>query len=219
MPANLILQYKMKLLKDPAYIENDTLNTIYSRRAVRKYQNRPVDKSILEKIIDAGRMAPSAINVQPWKFYVIHNRGLILLCAKAILQVTAKEFLKGGPLKVLKESIHLLKFTHGIRFIKAEDPVFHGAPAVIFITSPKESEWAALDIGMCAQNIMLAAKSVGLESCPIGMAKYIEHTDLKAKLKISPSEQVQLAIAVGYGDDTPEIHKRKMKNVRFIETF
>ena len=86
---------------------------------MRKYQNRPVDKSILEKIIDAGRMAPSAINVQPWKFYVIHNRGLILLCAKAILQVTAKEFLKGGPLKVLKESIHLLKFTHGIRFIKA----------------------------------------------------------------------------------------------------
>lgn len=196
--------------------ENDTLKTIYTRRAIRKYKNKQVDKSILDKIIDAGRMAPSAINIQPWKFYILTDKVIIHECSKAILQVTAREFLKGGPIKVLKESIHLLKFAHGIRFIKSEDPVFHGAPVVIFITSPRSSEWAALDIGMCAQNIMLAAKSIGLASCPVGMGKYIEHTELKEKLKISTGEQVQLAIAIGYGDETPELHKRKTNNVRFI---
>ena len=50
---------------------NDTLKTIYERRAVRKYKDRPVEKHLVEQLLDAGRMAPSAINRQPWKFYVM----------------------------------------------------------------------------------------------------------------------------------------------------
>ena len=52
---------------------NDTIKIIYERRAVRKYKDISVEKNLIEQIIDTGRMAPSAINKQPWKFY-----GLIL---------------------------------------------------------------------------------------------------------------------------------------------
>src|ERR1017187_8987980 len=64
---------------------NDTLKTIYERRAVRKYKNIPVEKELITQVIDAGCMAPSAINKQPWKFYVLTNHEKIKEISKDIL--------------------------------------------------------------------------------------------------------------------------------------
>jgi nitroreductase len=51
---------------------------IRTRESVRNYDpNRPVPKEILEKIIDAGRLAPSARNCQPWKFLVISSSAIL----------------------------------------------------------------------------------------------------------------------------------------------
>jgi nitroreductase len=88
---------------------------------------------------------------------------------------------------------------------------------VIFITAPKDNEWAALDIGMCSQNMMLAAKFMGLDSCPVGFGKYIEHTKLYPQLHIPSSEEIHLSIIFGYGDETPEVHKRIKKNAIYID--
>ena len=46
-------------------------NSIYNRRSVRKYLDKNVSKEMIEQIIDAGRMAPSAKNRQPWKYIVL----------------------------------------------------------------------------------------------------------------------------------------------------
>ena len=51
---------------------------IFTRESVRNYDpNRPVPKEILEKILDAGRIAPSACNYQPWKFLVISSPAIL----------------------------------------------------------------------------------------------------------------------------------------------
>jgi nitroreductase len=94
--------------------------------------------------------------------------------------------------------------------------IFHGAPAVIFITADKSNEWADIDIGMCAQNIMLAAKSLGYDSCPVGLAKAIDKTKVYSELKIPITEEVKLALAIGYAYEQPEIHKRNMDNIIFL---
>jgi nitroreductase len=70
---------------------------------------------------------------------------------------------------------------------------------------------------MCAQNMMLATKSLGLDSCPIGLAKYVERTELYATLNIPVSEKVHIALIIGYGDELPELHTRKHDNAFFIE--
>lgn len=161
---------------DDAVDKSETLRIIYDRRAVRKYKNKAVSKTIIEKIIDAGRMAPSAINKQPWKFYVLTNKETIKSFSREIAKVAAKDFIKAGPKQIIKTVVSLLHFPHSVDLFKSTDPVFHGAPIVIFITAPKANEWAALDIGMCSQNMMLAAKSFGLDSCPVGFGKYVEKT-------------------------------------------
>jgi nitroreductase len=47
------------------------LDLIKKRRSVRNYRSEPVPKDLLEKIVDAGRLAATAINIQPWEFIVI----------------------------------------------------------------------------------------------------------------------------------------------------
>lgn len=195
---------------------NDTLTTIYERRAVRKYKNKPVAKEIIEQIMDAGRMAPSAVNMQPWRFYVLTDKEMIRAFSNAVKKGAVKGIFKSGIKKITKTVMSALTFPAKADFMKRDDMVFHGAPVVIFITSPNDNEWAPLDIGMCAQNMMLAAKSLGVDSCPVGMAKYVEFTDMYEKLNIGKDERVNLAIVFGYGDETPLVHVRSLNNVNYI---
>ncbi|MFI5222001.1 MAG: nitroreductase family protein [Bacteroidia bacterium] len=195
---------------------NDVFRIIYERRAIRKFKDLNVERNTIEQIIDAGRMAPSAINKQPWKFYVLTNKNDIKEFSKAIISGTFKGILRSGFKGILKTTKDFLHFSHGKDFIKEDDPIFHSAPVVIFITSPKDNEWAELDTGMCAQNMMLAAKSIGLESCPVGLAKFVEHTPLYPRLKIPGTEQVQLAVIIGYGNESPEAKDRIKNNALFL---
>jgi nitroreductase len=195
-----------------------TLKTIYQRRAVRKYQDKQVDKKLIEQVLDAGRMAPSAMNTQSWKFYVFTNKENIHLMSKEIKKVAAKDFLKSGLKQIIKMAASLFHMgSSGIDFFKTEDPVFYGAPVVIFITAPKDNEWAGLDIGMYAQNMMLAATSLGLDSCPVGFGKYLGHTKSYALLQAKASEQLYLSIILGYGSGIPAVHKRKTNNIFFMD--
>ncbi len=178
---------------------SEVINIINNRRSVRKYKKESVEKKHLEQIINAGRMAPSAMNKQPWKFYVLNDSEKIRSYSTEIS-------------KVAENILHLsLKSLH-----KEEDPIFHGAPTVIFITAEEGNEWAPLDIGMCSQNIMLAAKSFGYDSCPIGLAKAIEKTSVYKELQIPETEKIILAIALGHGNENPPVHPRLTNNIVYF---
>ncbi len=49
----------------------DKLEIFYRRRSIRKYKDRPVEKALLEKVVDAGRVAPTARGIQPCEFIVV----------------------------------------------------------------------------------------------------------------------------------------------------
>jgi nitroreductase len=162
-------------------------------------------------------MAPSAINKQPWRFFILTDKETIRNFSTEITVVAAKEFIRKGENNLLKTTGSPLHAFHGAGLLKGADPIFHDAPVVIFITAPKIDEWAALDIGMCAQNMMLAAKALGLDSCPVGLAKVVEQTDAYYKLRVPEGDQVHLAVVLGYGDEIPGVYKRKKDNAFFID--
>lgn len=195
---------------------NEILQTIYDRRSVRKFKNVAVNKKLLEQILDAGRMAPSALNKQPWEFYVVTDKELIHTMSKQIAKVSVKQIAKIGIKAIVKSILHYIHSPQDLNFFKQSDFIFHDAPAVIFVTAPKDNEWAALDIGMCCQNMMLAAKSLGLDSCPVGLAKFIEETKSVSTLGLSKKETVHLAVIIGYGDEKPEIKERKKDNAVYV---
>lgn len=196
---------------------NETLNTIFDRRSVRKYKSRPVSKKWIEKIIEAGRMAPSAMNKQPWKFYVVTNKAIIHTLSQEICSQALRAGMKNGIRQILEALTSLLHFAKRFSLSTLSDPVFYGAPVVIFITAPTKEEWASLDIGMCAQNMLLAAKSIGLDGCPIGFGKFVDHTSHYHLLEIPEGEKVCLSLILGYGDEEPPAHKRVTDNVQYIQ--
>lgn len=60
------------------------MNAILNRKSVRKYSDKPIDKDVIAKIVDAGRLAPSWVNVQPWKFIVVKTQATKdILCEAA----------------------------------------------------------------------------------------------------------------------------------------
>ena len=59
------------------------MNAILSRKSVRKYTSQKIEDSKLEKILEAGRLAPSWVNVQPWKFIVVKSQETKDILCKA----------------------------------------------------------------------------------------------------------------------------------------
>ena len=195
---------------------NEILKNICERRAVRKFKSLSISRELIDILLDAGRMAPSAMNRQPWKFYVLTDPKKIKAISKEISAIAVKEIKHVGIKDVVKMTLSTFHLSTMVNFLTTGDHVFYGAPVVIFITTPKEDEWGSLDVGMCAQNIMLAAKALGLDTCPVGFAKFVTQTKNYYQLNIPATEQVHLAIIVGYGNEHPEAHERITTNVQYI---
>lgn len=181
-------------------VKNAILKTIFRRRAVRNYLDKPVDRETIDQLVEAGRMAPSAINLQPYRFIILDDAVQIKKFAEQIGKVAEPFF----------------RLAHGVTLPHSGDTIFYHAPVVVFLVGPKNDDWAGLDIGMCAQNMMLAAKSLGLDTCPVGLAKLAEQTAAYPELGIASGEKIYIALTIGYGADTPAFHGRKNNNAVYL---
>jgi len=77
--------------------EDKDIRLLKERRSIRSYDSRPIDDEILTKILDTSRWCWSAVNRQPWKFYVIRNSDLISQIAK---ECTTGPFAAEAPVLV-----------------------------------------------------------------------------------------------------------------------
>ena len=59
------------------------MDAIFERMSIRKYEDRPVEQEKIEKLLRAAMAAPSAVNQQPWEFYVVKNHDVIVELSKA----------------------------------------------------------------------------------------------------------------------------------------
>ena len=76
----------------------ETLEAIEKRQSIRKYLTKSVDKELIEKVINAGRLAATARNVQPWKFVVVTDRKKL---DKMVEINDYADFLKEAPVCIL----------------------------------------------------------------------------------------------------------------------
>ena len=169
-------------------VTNTVLDAIKSRRAVRSYEDKPVPESTIQTMLEAATYAPSAINIQPWKFTI----------------VTSKEEMKRFSDKAKPALIRTLPDVgdEGLVGLKKRlsDPeynIFYNAPLLIFVSGVK-SPYAVYDCSMAAQNMMLAAYTLGIGSCWIGTAAHTAN-DPKAKEKLGVPEDHEVHAAVIFG--------------------
>lgn len=54
----------------------DAIECMKTRRSIRAYQDKPVPKEVIEDIVDCGRLAATAINIQPWRFVIVQDAAM-----------------------------------------------------------------------------------------------------------------------------------------------
>jgi nitroreductase len=166
-----------------------TLDLIISRQSDRKYSDKPIEKEKLDRIIEAGRMAPSACNAQPWKFIVVNDPGLIVKIAEA-----ASAKLIGMNSFVAQAQIILV--------IVREKPNMSSKVGATI----KNKDYSLIDIGIATENICLQAKADGIGSCIIG---WFDERLLRKLLVIPKSKRVELIITLGYSLSDQREKRRK----------
>jgi nitroreductase len=173
------------------------LDLIISRQSDRKYSDKTIEKEKLDRIVEAGRMAPSACNAQPWKFIVVNHPELVVKIAE-----TASAKLIGMNGFVAQAPVILV--------IVREKPNMSSKVG----STIKNKDYSLIDIGIAAENICLQAKAEGIGSCIIG---WFDERMMKKHLDIPKSKRVELIITLGYS--LSEKREKRRKPVEEIVSF
>lgn len=169
------------------------LELINRRQSDRKYSNKQVEAEKLERIIEAGRMAPSACNSQPWKFVVVTDPLILNQVAEAASAklLDMNSFVSQAPVIIV---------------IVRENPNFSSRVG----STVKRKDYSHFDIGIATENICLQAAAEGIGSCIIG---WFDEKQIRKILHIPYSKRVDLIITLGYAVNEYRQKKRKKKEV------
>lgn len=169
---------------------NETLNTIFNRRSIRAYTDKEIDDQTVALLLKAGMYAPSAVNTQPWQFVVIKDKK------------SMEEVMKVHPYsKMLK--------TANVLIVVCADQ-----------KSDIQKAFFQQDLGACTENILLAAKSLGIGSVWLGVYPNNNLAKDIAKIFSIPEDIVPFGlISLGYPAEeraTPErFDKAKIHNEKW----
>lgn len=193
-------------------IRNPVMEAIYQRRSVRFYSPQPIPRSLVTALIEAGNMAPSGHNQQPWRFVVVKDKAV----KQSLLQIT---------LPLDQAMLQCLQATDPTRAATIQqvveqhpkDPIYYSAPIILFVIGTGEGT-ESLDCSLVCQNIMLAAHSVGLGSCMVGAGRrgLAEDPDIIKALKLTTTETIYPPIVLGYPLTRPESPPKQSPNITWV---
>lgn len=155
------------------------MRAIRERRSVRKYQDKDIPEEIMAELLEAARFAPSAKNLQFWRFIAVKDAKQRKKLAKA---AGGQNFVAEAPVVVAGVSLEPERIMHC------------GVPAY------------AVDVAIAMTNISLAAAARGIGSCWIG---YFDQEEVKKILDVPSQYKVVELMPIGYSEDKSPRRTRK----------
>lgn len=165
---------------------NPTIQSIKSRRSVRSFKPEQIKNEELQIIIEAGLFAPSAMNQQPWHVTVVQDPSIL-------------ESINGDAKSALAQSENEYFRKFGTN--DALNILYH-APTVIVVSAQADSHYAATDCAALTQNLLIAAESLNIGSCWLGLANFALKGDkkdsYKQRLMLPDGYEPCFTVALGY---------------------
>jgi nitroreductase len=155
---------------------------IKERKSVRRYKPDPIPDDVLNRILEAGRNAPSAKNIQPWHFVVIKNPEIKEMVAEAC---RAQRFMAEAPVIICGCALEDIAWGRMGGYMSS----------------------FAVDLAIAMEHMILAAANEGLGTCWIGA--FVEK-DVKKILGIPDNVRVVALTPVGYPAEEPRDRGRKL---------
>jgi len=184
---------------------NQVIENIKHRRSIRKYESRKISKELIKEIIEAGRYAPSAHDSQPWRFVVIENKEQIKNLSNHIKDWFKKRLVLGKIAGIFNKKIKSEIESAKKRLFKEDDLFFYDAPLLVLVCA-KPTRFSLQDCSLAAENMMLAARSLGIGSCWIGFADLVinKNKGLMAKLGVPKGYKIMAHLIFGYPVKFPD---------------
>ncbi|MFZ3060277.1 MAG: nitroreductase family protein [Candidatus Methanoperedens sp.] len=154
----------------------ECIETIKGRRSVRRFKAKPVGKEMIEELLDAARMAPSAGNLQARDFIVISNKITKQKLKEAAL---GQSFIEQAPIVI----VAVANIERSSRVYKTRGELY-----------------AIQDATASVENILLSACSLGLAACWVGA---FDENAVSELLSIPHKTKPIAIIPVGYADEEP----------------
>jgi nitroreductase len=171
-------------------MSNEVLDAIYQRRTVRNFEDKPVSDDVLKSVLEAVQWAPSWANTQCWEVVVVTDPQI-----KARLQQEAVP--KSNPAhKAVGSAPVVLALCARLN----EAGYYKGQ------VTTKFGDWFMFDLGLAAQNLSLAAHSLGLGSVIMGLFDQDKAAEV---LKVPQNHELVSLIPMGYPSKVPSAPKRK----------
>jgi nitroreductase len=218
----------------------EILEGIKTRRSIRAFKPNPIPRDVMEKILGAVSASPSYTNTQPWEVVVVTGEKKNELGRKLLELAKAKAPTspdiptpKGWPPALEERSRQ-----HGARRLTAlgvarDDEEgretlrlmnfeFYGGPCAVFLfIDGSLGEWSIFDMGLFAENLILAAHALGVESClQASVTNYAR--EIKKFFGLPESKKLVICISMGYPDDKAKLntyHSLKQKPDQFTKWF
>lgn len=194
---------------------SELVRLMASRRSCRSFDERPVDRRVLEDLVRIGTLAPSGTNSQLWRFTVLPSRPAVMALGAAVgAFFTRLNRMAANPL--LRNALRLAgrpelsdyyrdyypSVAEGLADWKerGRDRLFHGATAAIVVGSAPGGSCPAEDALLATQNILLGAHALGLGTCLIGFAVSAMREDgrIKEVVSVPRQEEVHAVAALGH---------------------
>ena len=175
----------------------EAFEAILTRRSTRKMKPDMPEQALIEKIVDAGRHAPSGSNSQSTHFIVISDKSILAELAGIVQEEFAKMEITEDMYISLRGSIAVAK---------KGNYIFHYNAPVFIVTANKKSYGNAIADSACAlENMMIAANALDLGSCWINQLHWLDENEAVRKyltgLGLDENETVTGGLIVGYAED------------------
>lgn len=201
--------YRKRFLPRQDYIVNETehmefFDVIKSRRSVRQFTTEDVDEETVNRILEVGMWAPSAGNLQPWRFIVARDKKLKEQLAKIHTEYSRRAWSKFKP-EIAKDLARRGAMWNKIYLVDV--PVW--IIACYRLTIQKGFDENAYASTWCAiQNMLLAATAENLASCPYTLADGEEQA-IREVLPIPRDHKIAAIIHIGHTKTKPKPPKRR----------
>lgn len=184
----------------------DVLAVIRNRRAVRDYVGEPLDRRLIEAVIADAVWAPSGMNQQPWRFFVIEGRETLARCSTEAKSLMLAQAERRPEIAAVRGMLEQQDFN-----------IFYNAPALIVICATEPDEMAVKDCSLAAQTLMLAACARGLGTCWIGFAEaWLNTPAVKAELGIPEALRPVAPILIGRPRSASEPPARDPPEISYV---
>ncbi|GAB3655917.1 nitroreductase family protein [Ramlibacter alkalitolerans] len=198
-----------------------------SRRSVRAYKPEPLAREQVLEILQAAASAPSNSNTQPWRVYVVTGAPMRRLGDALVTAFQDGSFPPPthfpDPLPAVfcdRQADFAARYygTLGIDRKDAEararqslrNFTFFGAPVgLIFSIDARLGRHSWLDLGLYVQNVMIAARSRGIDTCPqVSFARF--HSLIAAHLGMPDEEVTACGMSMGFGDTSAGVNQMNL---------